>query len=103
MSGFPYPYTLVVSDGKSIRSLLPAQLGRAAPMIDAALRDLFLTPTPPTPDPAVLATVQTMTQGEMARAQGYTGDCCTTCGQFRMKQSGHCLVCDGCGTTTGCS
>lgn len=44
-----------------------------------------------------------MTQGEMARAQGYTGDACSQCGQFRMKQSGHCLVCDSCGTTTGCS
>lgn len=100
MSGFPYPYVVVVSDGKSIRSLLPAQLGRAAPLIDSALRDLLLTPAQA---PAVQVETPTMTQGEMARAQGYTGDCCTTCGQFRMKQSGHCLVCDACGTTTGCS
>lgn len=101
MTGFPYPYVLVVSDGKSIRSLLPAQLGRAAPMIDAALCDLLAAPaTSPTAEPS---RAQTMTQGELARAQGYTGDCCTTCGQFRMKPSGHCLVCDACGTTTGCS
>lgn len=100
MSGFPYPYVVVVSDGKSIRSLLPAQLGRAAPLIDNALREALMAPAPA---PAATAETSTMTQGEMARAQGYTGDCCTTCGQFRMKQSGHCLVCDACGTTTGCS
>lgn len=101
MTSFPYPYVVVVSDGRTIRSLLPAQLGRAAPLIDAALCDLLSKPATAAPAPPL--ETPTMTQGEMARAQGYTGDCCTTCGQFRMKQSGHCLVCDACGTTTGCS
>ena len=108
---FPYPFTIVVSDGKSMRALKPAQLGRHAPLVEAALCDLLLeasgvplAPTAPAATQAIEpAATATMTQGELARAQGYTGDCCSQCGQFRMKQSGHCLVCDACGTTTGCS
>jgi hypothetical protein len=42
-------------------------------------------------------------QQSLSRAKGYTGDPCTQCGLFMLKQSGHCLVCDACGTTTGCS
>ena len=38
-----------------------------------------------------------------AQMKGYTGDQCTTCNSLRMKVSGHCLVCEDCGTTTGCS
>jgi ribonucleoside-diphosphate reductase alpha chain len=38
-----------------------------------------------------------------ARMKGYTGDQCTNCSSMRMKVSGHCLVCEDCGTTTGCS
>jgi ribonucleoside-diphosphate reductase alpha chain len=39
----------------------------------------------------------------VARAQGYTGDMCSHCNSMQMKISGHCLVCEACGTTTGCS
>lgn len=39
----------------------------------------------------------------VARAQGYTGDTCTSCSGVRMRRNGSCLVCDDCGTTTGCS
>lgn len=46
--------------------------------------------------------VSTLTRGEMARAQGYTGDCCDMCGLFTMKRNGTCLTCDSCGSTTGC-
>lgn len=37
------------------------------------------------------------------RAQGYSGDLCTTCQGARMRWAGHCQVCEDCGTTTGCS
>lgn len=37
------------------------------------------------------------------QAQGYTGDNCSNCGSMRMRVAGHCLCCDDCGTTTGCS
>lgn len=39
----------------------------------------------------------------MAKAQGYTGDECSNCHGMRMKMAGHCMVCEDCGTTTGCS
>ena len=43
----------------------------------------------------------------MGRAQalqsGFTGDQCSNCNSMRMKISGHCMVCEDCGTTTGCS
>ena len=38
-----------------------------------------------------------------ARMKGYTGDQCSNCSSMRMKVSGHCEVCEDCGTTTGCS
>ncbi len=38
-----------------------------------------------------------------ARAQGFTGDACTSCGSMKMKRNGSCMVCIECGTTTGCS
>lgn len=40
---------------------------------------------------------------EIARASGYTGDLCSTCGSDRMKRNGSCLCCESCGSTTGCS
>jgi len=53
----------------------------------------------PSPPPGQSAT-QLRTQAQM---QGYTGDQCSNCNSMRMKVSGHCLVCEDCGTTTGCS
>jgi ribonucleoside-diphosphate reductase alpha chain len=38
-----------------------------------------------------------------AQMKGYTGDQCSNCNSMRMKVSGHCMVCEDCGTTTGCS
>jgi ribonucleoside-diphosphate reductase alpha chain len=38
-----------------------------------------------------------------SRMQGYTGDMCSNCNSLRLKISGHCQVCEDCGTTTGCS
>jgi len=38
-----------------------------------------------------------------AQMKGYTGDQCSACNSMRMKVSGHCMVCEDCGTTTGCS
>ncbi len=40
---------------------------------------------------------------QQALMQGYTGDQCSNCNSMRMKVSGHCMVCEDCGTTTGCS
>ncbi len=38
-----------------------------------------------------------------AKALGFTGDMCSTCGSMNMKKNGSCNVCIDCGTTTGCS
>jgi hypothetical protein len=40
---------------------------------------------------------------QQARARGYEGDACVTCGNFTMIRNGTCLRCDSCGSTTGCS
>lgn len=40
---------------------------------------------------------------KQARTMGYTGDQCSMCFSMKMKVSGHCTVCEDCGTTTGCS
>lgn len=38
-----------------------------------------------------------------ARAKGYTGEQCISCGSMRVKRNGSCTVCEDCGTTSGCS
>ncbi|MCX8175316.1 MAG: vitamin B12-dependent ribonucleotide reductase [Candidatus Micrarchaeota archaeon] len=38
-----------------------------------------------------------------ARAQGFTGAQCESCGSMKVKQNGTCQVCMDCGETTGCS
>ncbi len=38
-----------------------------------------------------------------ARAKGYEGEACGTCGNFTLVRNGTCLKCDSCGGTSGCS
>ncbi len=38
-----------------------------------------------------------------ARAKGYTGEQCPSCGSMRVKRNGSCTLCEDCGTTSGCS
>ncbi|MCX8163332.1 MAG: vitamin B12-dependent ribonucleotide reductase, partial [Candidatus Micrarchaeota archaeon] len=38
-----------------------------------------------------------------AKALGYSGEQCPSCGSMKMKRNGTCLVCLDCGETTGCS
>lgn len=38
-----------------------------------------------------------------ARAKGYTGEQCLSCGSMRVKRNGACTVCEECGSTSGCS
>lgn len=45
----------------------------------------------------------TLTQAEMARVYGYTGDVCKGCGQFTMRRTGPCLTCQVCGFNEGCT
>ncbi len=39
----------------------------------------------------------------MYRKEGFEGDPCPTCKQFKLVRNGMCLVCRNCGETTGCS
>jgi ribonucleoside-diphosphate reductase alpha chain len=67
---------------------------------------LVAVPAPPAAAPTTAApdaNTDTLTQREIAQAKGFSGNICTGCGGFNLKQSGHCEVCDDCGTTTGCS
>ncbi len=38
-----------------------------------------------------------------AMSLGYAGEMCSSCGSSRVKRNGTCLVCEDCGTTSGCS
>jgi ribonucleoside-diphosphate reductase alpha chain len=38
-----------------------------------------------------------------ARALGFTGDACGSCGSMKVKRNGTCTLCLDCGTTSGCS
>lgn len=44
-----------------------------------------------------------LTEASAAKLQGYTGSQCDICFSMRMRVSGHCMVCEECGNTTGCS
>jgi len=52
---------------------------------------------------AVKAAHGSLTQSEIAKYQGYTGDSCQVCGNFKMVQTGVCKKCDVCGNSSGCS
>ena len=49
------------------------------------------------------ATVSRERARQEARWRGYDGDPCPSCEHFTMRRNGACLVCNTCGTTTGCS
>jgi ribonucleoside-diphosphate reductase alpha chain len=42
-------------------------------------------------------------QRQTARLQGYEGDPCQSCKEFKLVRNGTCLKCMGCGATSGCS
>jgi hypothetical protein len=95
-------FNVLVSDGRMVATLEVCDICEAVStnLANAILRTgkLWKRPgvTPPKAKPA-------MTQAEMSRARGYSGDACSTCNMFSLRQSGHCQVCDNCGSTTGCS
>jgi ribonucleoside-diphosphate reductase alpha chain len=68
-------------------------------------------PVRPSPATPVGAGAPARPQGAMTRAEaadlsrraGYTGDGCGSCGSMRVRRNGTCVVCEDCGTTSGCS
>ncbi|PIT84654.1 ribonucleoside-diphosphate reductase, adenosylcobalamin-dependent [Candidatus Micrarchaeota archaeon CG10_big_fil_rev_8_21_14_0_10_45_29] len=70
---------------------------RAEAQKQARLTDTSHQPQPPKP---------ASPEGDkisQAKAMGYTGEQCGTCGSMKMKRNGSCMVCIDCGETTGCS
>jgi hypothetical protein len=74
-----------------------AMLERAEEFIGQQMAEDGFPVTPKPIDPAHFE------PGPSARDMGYTGDQCSNCSSIRMKMAGHCMVCEDCGTTTGCS
>ena len=58
---------------------------------------------PVIPSPITIVAMPAEARYAESRGKGYTGDPCHVCQQLTLKVSGHCMVCDSCGTTTGCS
>jgi ribonucleoside-diphosphate reductase alpha chain len=58
---------------------------------------------PAAPKPSLAAVPTRADRQAEARAKGYEGDSCGSCGNFTLVRNGTCLKCDTCGTTTGCS
>jgi ribonucleoside-diphosphate reductase alpha chain len=64
------------------------------------------TPAAKAPPPAATMESPAMLLAErikQARAKGYEGDPCSSCGQLTLVRSGACCKCDTCGDTSGCS
>ncbi len=78
----------------ALRSAAALKIETSPSVLNAAELNPIPTP-PPSQDLGVLRS--------QAQMQGYTGDQCSNCNSMRMKVSGHCMVCEDCGTTTGCS
>ena len=100
VSGTPNPaFNPVASLQNTVTALKTSTAYKPEPGVaPAAFNAGELAPVP-SPPPGQ-STGQLRAQALM---QGYTGDQCTTCNSMRMKVSGHCMVCEDCGTTTGCS
>jgi hypothetical protein len=84
-----------------VRGKLPKEDREAQAVVEAASSASVNVNAVPNTEGQPLS--ETLTQGEMARLSGYTGNQCTNCNSMRMQVAGHCEVCSDCGTTTGCS
>lgn len=105
-----YPWVICVSDGYTIRTIHPAAFHSDDRDIIEPIIERTLIPSVRPIDRAMLMeskpkypSTPEKSKREIAREHGYTGDPCGNCGEFRLKNSGHCQVCENCGTTTGCS
>lgn len=105
-----YDFVVIYEDASTVRRLEPSAFTenqRRAILYICARAGIDPFPIPEdhgTPAPAGMDRKgDKVARRATSKAQGYTGDECSRCHMFTMKQSGHCLVCDSCGETTGCS
>ena len=102
---------MLVPGGLTAQSFNPVQSMQTSTVTALkAATALKIDPTPTTLNAAELNPIPSpptqQDAGQLrqqALMQGYTGDQCSNCNSMRMKVSGHCMVCEDCGTTTGCS
>lgn len=73
------------------------------PVLKVEPPPVSLAEDPSHPETELVPTPLPTNSKDAARQMGYTGDQCSHCSSMKMKISGHCLVCEDCGTTTGCS
>ncbi|HYM37612.1 MAG TPA: vitamin B12-dependent ribonucleotide reductase, partial [Nitrospiraceae bacterium] len=71
----------------------------------ASVARMEMTQTQMTRETVTLTATATavQTQRQTARLQGYEGDPCQNCKEFKLVRNGTCLKCMGCGSTSGCS
>jgi ribonucleoside-diphosphate reductase alpha chain len=93
-STYTPPTATATSTVTALRSATALKTDLNPHVLHAAELNPIPTP-PPSQDLGILRS--------QAQMQGYTGDQCSNCNSMRMKVSGHCMVCEDCGTTTGCS
>ena len=53
--------------------------------------------------PTTVSALNVKQRPVLAKSLGYTGEQCTHCSSMRVKRNGSCLLCEDCGTTSGCS
>jgi len=69
----------------------------------ASVARMEMTQTQMTRETVTMTATAVQTQRQTARLQGYEGDPCQQCKEFKLVRNGTCLKCMGCGSTSGCS
>jgi ribonucleoside-diphosphate reductase alpha chain len=104
----PEPEFVGEEDSGEVHYIAPTATPKASAPAQAAL--VSRVPEPVGAVSTARAAAGTPSRGQIvaekareAIAKGYSGDACTTCGQFTLVRNGTCLKCDSCGATSGCS
>ncbi len=82
---------------------MPAALDATSDAADTAADVRASRPTSSKVNPPSAARAVIADKRESAKAKGYTGNFCPSCGGNRMKRSGACECCDDCFESSGCS
>jgi ribonucleoside-diphosphate reductase alpha chain len=91
------------TDFLHIKPVAPEPAGQGKPMSPETAGQGKPAARPAAPStPAAEAFGHAMARDQAKRA-GYTGESCGSCGSVRVRRNGTCIVCEDCGTTSGCS
>jgi ribonucleoside-diphosphate reductase alpha chain len=84
-------------------SLIDKLLEEVGENISEAEPDLDMLSIPFVPYSVSIDAILSGTNGIKAKTLGYTGEQCSNCSSMRVRRNGTCLLCEDCGTTSGCS